>query len=204
MGRFKINDRHVAFANAIAAGMDHYKAYQEYMSPGKKAKRMTASANASVLLKRKEIKDLVDRARKEREAAITGVMLREVGKEFSTTLLTVDELDNFNSAVIQGLVSVEEIVPTYTVNETLDDQGKVIKRSKTRSFVKITRPPNIREKQASVQELYKRFGNYAPSRLFAGVGRVNDEGDIENVERFIILSNGDRIPLNQEPKAISK
>lgn len=199
MGKFKVSDKHVAFVNAIAGGMTNYEAYQQFMSPGKKAAKMTAAKNASVLLKRPQMKELLARTIREREQAITGVITRNIAKEFSTILLNVDELDAYHSAIVQGLVEVEEVVPQFTVNEILDGQGKVIKRQRVQSFVRVKRPPNIREKQISIDALYKRNGNYAPSRLFAGVGRVNDEGDIENVERYIILSNGEKLPLLPTP-----
>lgn len=199
MGKFKVSDKHVAFVNAIAGGMNNYEAYQQFMSPGKKAAKMTAAKNASVLLKRPEMKELLARTIREREQAITGVITRNIAKEFSTILLNVDELDAYHSAIVQGLVEVEEVVPQFTVNEILDNEGKVVKRQRVQSFVRVKRPPNIREKQISIDALYKRNGNYAPSRLFAGVGRVNDEGEIENVERYIILSNGDKLPLLPTP-----
>lgn len=191
MGKFKINDRHIAFANAVAGGMEQYKAYIEFMSIGKKAKKMTASANASGLMKRHEIKSLIEQASKARAEAITGVMSRNVAQEFSTILLTVDELDSFHSSVVQGKIEVEEVVPVYT--NSYDKAGRITQR--TTSFMRVKRPPNIREKQISVQELYKRGGNYAPSRLFAALGAVNEEGELANVERVVVLSSGEKLPL---------
>lgn len=191
MNKFRVKDQHVAFCNAIAAGMDKYKAWQEYMSPGKKAGKMTAAANASKMLKRPEIKALIVQAQKARNAEITGQMLREVGKEFSTTLLTVDELDAFHSAVVQGLVEVEEVVQVYTNEYSKDGRLK----TRTASFMRVKRPPNVKEKQTSVDALYKRFGNYAPSRIFGAFAKANEEGELEQVERVVMLSTGEKIPL---------
>lgn len=196
MSKFRVNDRHVAFVNGIAAGMDDYKAYQQYMSPGNKAGKMTAAANACKLLKRPEIKELLANARKARNEAITEVATRNIGKEFTTVPLTLDEMDAFHYAVIQGLVEVEEVVPQYAYSEVLNEAGKVIKRQRTQTFVRVKRPPNIREKQFSLDYLHKRQGNYAPTKMLGAFGKVNDDsGELENVERYVMLSNGEKILL---------
>jgi len=196
MAKFKINDRHVQFCNAVAGGLELYKAYQEHMSPGKLAKRMTAAVHASRLMKQPEIVQLIDKARAARGEAITAEITRNVAKEFSeTTLLTVDELDKYHCAIVQGLVEVEDVVQVYRWTDILDKNGQVVKRTKEANFMRIKRPPNIREKQISISELYKRNGNYAPSKIFGAMGKVNDEGEVENVERFVILSDGSKIPM---------
>ena len=192
MANFKINDRHIAFCNAIAGGMKDFQAYIEFMSPGKKAKKGTAAAHASRLLKRPQIQQLIEQARKARAEAITGEAARIVAKEFSTTLLTVDELDAYHSAVVQGLVEVEEVVPVYT--NTYDKAGRIVSRQT--SFMRVKRPPNIRERQISIAELYKRQGSYAPSKLFGAFAKAKEEdGEQEIVERFVLLSTGEKIPL---------
>lgn len=195
MAHFKINDRHVAFCNAVAAGMEQYKAYQQYMSPGKKAGKMTAAANSYKLMQRPQIIEMIDRVKAAREAEITGVMTRDIGKEFSAITLTTDELDSFHYAVIQGIVEVEEVVPQWTTREVYDKAGMLKGRERVQSFVRVKRPPNVKEKQASVDAIYKRFGNYAPSRLFGAIKNINDEGELENVQRMIVFSNGEKMPL---------
>jgi hypothetical protein len=196
MGKFKINDRHVAFCNAIASGMDNYKAYQEYMSPGKKAGKNTASVNANALIKRPAIQELIEQARKARAEAITGEMTRVLAPEFSTLILLPEELDAFHSAIVQGKALVEEVVPVYKWTETFDKNGNLIERKKEANFVSVKRPPNVREKQISIDALYKRGGHYPAIRLFGAFKNLgNDDVPEELVERVVLLSNGEKIPL---------
>lgn len=195
MAKFKIKDKHIAFINAIATGMTASTAYIEHMAVNPKVTKASANVTASRLLSRPEIKDLLQRTRLKHEETITGLVSRQIAAEFSTPVLTVSELDAFHSAIIQGKINVEEVIPVYKWVEIVNDQGKVVKRVKEANFMKITRPPNIREKQISIDAMYKRQGSYAPSKLFAAVGSVNDEGDLENVERMVVFSDGSTKPL---------
>lgn len=194
MGKFQTNDKHVAFCNAVAGGMDAYKAYIEYLSPGKKATKRTAAPHASKLMKRPEIQQLINQAKRIRGEEIIRTSARVVAQEFATTILTVEEMDSFHSAIVQGLVQVEEVIPVY--KNTYDDKGRI--KTRESNFVRVKRPPNIRERQISISELYKRNGNYAPAKLLGAFGKVNEEtGDMENVERFVIFSDGSKVPLLQ-------
>jgi hypothetical protein len=191
MAVFKLTDNYIAFAHAVAGGMDAYKAYIEHIARNKKVKKKSASAIASKLMARPLIQDVIVKARAAREAAIISNTARVVAKEFSTTILTVGEMDAYHCAIIQGMVQVEEVVPTFAFE--YDKEGRVIKRS--RSFVKVQRPPNIREKQISISEMYKRLGSYAARKFLGAIGNINDEGELQNVERFVILASGEKIPL---------
>jgi hypothetical protein len=197
MAKFKITDKYVAFANAIAGGMDQYKAYIKFVAVKKTVTKGSAMVRSSRLALRPEIQQIICKAREARGEAITQVIAREVAEEFRTTHLTVDELDSWHYAVIQGKIMIEEVVPQITYNEILDKEGKVVQRQRTQNFVRVLRPPNVREKQISVDAIYKRYGNYAPSRLFAGIKNLDNDGAEENVERVVLLSDGSTIPLLQ-------
>lgn len=194
-GKFKLNDKHIAFANAIAGGMDQQDAYIKFIATRPDISKGTAATNASGLMKRKEVREVVDRAKAARELEITGIAVRNIPQEFKTSVLTTDELDGYHSAIVLGLVEVEELIQVYNWVETYDKKGNMIGRTRQAQVMKVPRKPNIREKQISMDALFKRTGSYAPSRLFAAIGKINDEGDIENVERFVLLSNGEKIPL---------
>src|SRR5690606_17903183 len=155
-GKFKITDKHIAFANAIVEGMDAYKAYQNHISPHNKAKKTTAGSHATVLMRRPEMQQLINETRRIRGEEIIRTTARAVAKEFSTTMLTLDEMDAYHSAIIQGLVEVEEVVQVYRWTDVLGEDGKVKKRVKESNFVRVKRPPNVREKQISISELYRR------------------------------------------------
>lgn len=195
MGYFKVKDKHLKFAMAIAAGKPQHEAYVEFIAVNKACKLNTAKNKGSVLAKRPQIQKLVQNYRDEKNKAIAKITTREIGKEFFATLLTTDELDNFHCAIIQGQVMVEEVIPVYTYEEILDGEGRIVKKVRKPSFMKVTRPPNVREKQISVDALFKRRGNYAPTKLFGAIGRVNEDGEVENIERFVLLANGEKIPL---------
>lgn len=191
MGNFKLTDKYIAFAHAVAGGMDAYKAYTEHVATKKKIAKSSAKASSSKLMSQPLIQELIVKARVARENAIIANTARVVAKEFSSTILTVDEMDAYHCAIIQGMVLVEEVVPSFSFE--YDAEGRVIKRS--RSFVKVTRPPNIREKQISISEMYKRLGSYAARKFFGAIGNINEEGELQNVERFVILASGEKIPL---------
>jgi hypothetical protein len=197
MGKFKVTDKYVAFANAIAGGMDQYKAYIKYVAVKKDCTKGNAMVRSSRLALRPEIKAIIEKARGERSDAITQVIAREVAEEFKTTHLTVDELDSWHYAVIQGKVMVEEVIPQWTTTEIFDKQGNVVQRQRVQNFVRVSRPPNVREKQNSVDAIYKRNGDYAPSRLWAAMKNVDDPAGEENVQRVIMLSDGSTVPLLQ-------
>lgn len=195
--KFKLLDKHVAFCNAVVAGEDHWKAYLKFISPRKDAKRTTSQVNASKLMKRPQIKACIKRIQKEREEHITEANLALIPKEFTTTALTIDQMDSFHYSVALGLTMIEEHVVVYRVEEILNQDGKVAKRVRIPNIQKYLRAPNVREKQISIAEIYKRFGSYAPSKL-AGWFKTqpgNEDDPGENVERFVLLSNGDKIAI---------
>ena len=195
MGKFKITDKYVAMVNAIAGGMEQWQAYKEHVATIKNPKKSSCSVQSTKLMRRPEMKDLLQKARIARGEAITQVIARSVAEEFSTTHLTVDELDSYHYAIIQGKVLIEEVVPTWTSTEVLNKEGKVVQRQRTQNFVRVSRPPNVREKQISIDAIYKRKGDYAPSRFFGGIKNMNDDPAEDNVERVILLSNGETVPL---------
>lgn len=177
--------------------MDQTDAYLQHYS-NKGTKRRSATFQASKILGRPAVQDLLKQAREQRALAVKLEMDKQqkvYAKEFLEKVLTVDHLDSFHSSVIQGLVEVEEYVPVYTVEEVLDLAGNVIKRIRKPGLLPTKRKPNIREKQISVDALYKRNGNYAPGKLLGAFANVNDDGELENVKRFVIMANGERVPL---------
>lgn len=200
MSVFKLTDKYIAFANDVAAGKLHYQAYIDNVAKNKrKVTKVSAKSSATKLVNRPEIQAIIEKARAARTEAIVNSSARKVGKEFSAVILTIDELDSFHHAVVQGLVEVEEVVPTYT--STYDKDGKLL--NKVTSFVRVMRKPNVREKQISVAEIYKRGGHYAPNRFMGAFGRLGGDQDdeLENVERFVILASGEKIPLlTDKPK----
>lgn len=201
-GKFKLQDKHIAFANAIAGGMQQQDAYIKFIATRPNISKGTAATNASGLMRRKEVQEVINRAKAAREAEITGVAVRNIPKEFTTPVLTTDELDAYHSSIILGIVEVEELIQVYNWVETYDKKGKLVGRTRQAQVMKVPRRPNVREKQISIDALFKRFGSYAPSRFFGALKNLNNDGDIEeNVERFVLLSNGEKIPLLTDAKA---
>jgi len=187
------------FVNAVATGMEQTEAYLQHIAKPHCSKR-SATETASKILAKPKVQDMLIKARQEHELVLKLEMEKSrkvYAKEFMEKVLTVDHLDSFHSSVIQGLVDVEEFVPVYTVEEILDSTGtRVVKRIRKPGLLPTKRKPNIREKQVSVDALYKRFGNYAPSKVLGAFGQVPDDGgELQNVKRFIILANGERVPL---------
>lgn len=197
MAKFVLRDDYIAFATDIAAGKDQYKAYLDHVATRKNIAKQSAMVNASRLMARPEIQAIIKRAQQARETEIVKITSREIAKEFSAILLETTELDAFHCAIIQGQVQVEEVIPMYNWEDILDVKGNVIKRIRKATFVKVTRPPNVREKQISVDALYKRRGEYAPSKLMGWFrGGPNQEPDeLQNAEMVVVLSTGERLIL---------
>lgn len=194
--KFKLLDKHIGFCNAVVAGEDQYKAYVKHISPRKNCSKKTAQANSTDLMKRPEIKACIARIQKEREEHITQANLSLIPKELTTAALTIDQMDAFHYSVIIGLAQVEEHVVVYRVEEILNEEGKVAKRIRYPNIQKYFRAPNVREKQASISEIYKRLGSYAPTKMLGAFGRVPDGEEGEQLlDRFVVLSNGEKLPI---------
>lgn len=205
MAKFKLNDKHIALVNAIAGGTTAQVAYLQHMAVNPKCSLQSAAVTVSRLLKRPDMKELLQRTRRAREDAITGQITRTLAAEFKGIVLTADEMDSFHSAVIQGFVEIEEVIPVMNITEDVDDNGKVTKRRKQTNFMRVKRPPNVREKQISVDALYKRFGHYAPNKFYGAFKNMDNDDPGENVERYVMLSNGEKLlmPSEPQPKTLS-
>lgn len=192
----KLTDKHLAFAMDVVQGMPQERAYVKHFATRPNIKRSTAASNANKIMRASKMKQLVERLKKERVEAVVTEQARVIGKEFSTNILTVDEMDSFHSSVIQGLVMVEEIVQVYYTKDIFDKRGKFVRRDRVPKLERIKRLPNIREKQASVDALYKRGRHLPIGGMFAfGMKTAGEDGEVEKVERFVVLSNGERVKL---------
>lgn len=206
MVNIEISDKHVAFAYMIAAGEPAYKAYLKHVTK-EKITNASARSRACRLLKFPEIQDLVNKAREQRVNTLTKVnneilaekaieAAEQLPPEFFGIALSVENLDQLHYSIIKGNVQVEAVYPVQRIEETVDERGRVIKRTKSISFQKVKRNPTIRERQASIDALYKRFGSYAPVKGAIGFGKLGPEDEAEgDVKRYIVLSNGEKIPF---------
>lgn len=196
----KITDRLIHFVNAVAGGMDQGKAYLQYYTHNKGILLNSAKSKASLLLAKSYIKELLKNAKETRTVAIAEAVkegIRTVAKEFSAIMLTVEEMDAFHSAVIQGQLEMIENVTVYTWTDFMDDKGRVIRRERTAGIMKATRPPNIKEKQASIDALYRRKRAY-PAYIPFGGEAIAGGGDIKIVN-VVMLADGSKVPLFQNP-----
>lgn len=185
----KNSDRLHAFVQAVAAGDPQYKAYIDHYSTKKDIKETTARFNSSKLIAKSHVKNLLIKAIEARDNAIIKHSAVEVAKEFTVKMLTVEELDSWHCAVIQGLVMMEETIPIYNWIDLKNKNGIVTKRVRNTSFQTIKRPPNIREKQISVDALYRRKKAY-PSPFTP----VDPDGS-EKVIDYVMLADGSLQPL---------
>lgn len=185
----------IAFVNAVASGMDQYKAYLEFIAKKKTIKKDSATSRASKLLRQSNVVQLLNQAIANREIAMKqalSVRAEEVAKEFCSQNLTIEELDSFHTAVIRGIVEVEENVAVYTWNEFVDENGKVYKRTRTAGIMKAKRPPNVREKQISVDALYRRRKAYPAVNPF---GPKEEDGSEGEAIPYIILADGSELKM---------
>lgn len=183
----------LAFVSAVANGMDQGKAYTQFLAKKKTLKPTSAVARASRLLRRPEINKMYDEAIEVRKKVVSEVIKeqsRVLAREFSAIQLTTDELDSFHSAVIQGQVEMIENIVVYTWQEELDELGNVVKRIRNAGIMKATRPPNIKEKQASVDALYRRRKAYPAVSGF----KTPEDGEEEIVD-YILNADGSKTLL---------
>lgn len=176
--------------------MNQSDAWLKFMATSKKTTRQTATPCASRLMKQPLMIKLIEELRQKKIDALSQEVV-QLAKEFKVSILEDSNLDAFHSAVIQGMVQVEEVVPVVNYTDTVNSRGQVVQRHRTTSFMRVTRQPNIREKQISIDALYKRRGSYAPGKLFGAFKNMGGDGDEggDVIERFIILSNGTKIPM---------
>lgn len=190
-GKFKVADKHIAFANAVAAGEFQNIAWLKFIG-AKGTKKTVANVKASELMKRPEIQALVRKAQDQRAVAIIEENLKLLPEEFKTAALSVEQIDSLHYSIMKGMVEVEELVPVVTIYK--DDKGR--ETSRTTVMHKVKRKPNIREKQVSADAIYKRFGSYAPSRVAGMFKNVGDDDDGDgSVQRFLLLSNGNKLEM---------
>lgn len=201
MRNIVITDKHHGFTQAIATGLEGYKAYKQFIAKGK-VKDATARSAASKLLAYPEIQELLEVKRKQRITAIEQAnnnvikkaaqeAVESLSPDFFGIALTTDNLDQLHYNIVKGLVEVEEIFPVKKITK---QGGKVVEE--TVSFERIMRKPTIRERQASIDALYKRFGSYAPVKGAFGFGKLDNENEGEdNAKRFVVLSDGTKIPF---------
>lgn len=189
----KQTDKLLSFVNAIASGMDRYKAYIRFYAKNPKIKPSSARSCAAILLGKAHVQDLLTKALEVRKTVIPEIMeqqARTVGKEFAAIQLTTEEMDNFHSAVIQGQVEVVENITVYTWTDILDGKGKVIRRERRAGVMKATRPPNIKEKQVSIDALYRRRKAYPAAIPFG----KDDDAEGMTID-FIMMADGTKQPL---------
>lgn len=182
--------RYLSFITAVANGQDQYKAYLDHVATRKDIKEETARTNATKLLSQPNIRKQLEEMKAKIQTAMIENTARAVSKEFAATALTVAELDAFHCSIVRGEVEVEEVIPVYNWQDILNAEGKVVKRVRQAAFMRVKRPPNIRERQVSVDALYRRKGSYAKGFP----GQDPNDGD-ENVQRVVILSDGSKLEL---------
>lgn len=202
MAKFELTDRIFAFCTKVAGGEYAYKAYLQHVAT-KKISEASAKASSSKLMTHPEVQDLIEKLKAERQDKLTEVnrelttqaikeTMEVLPPEFFGLALTVENVDQLHYSIIKGMVEVEDVLPVKRKTYTKD--GKLTEE--TVSFMRVKRKPNIRERQASMDALYKRWGSYAPGKHLHGFGKTGEDDDGEgNVQRFILLSDGTKIPF---------
>lgn len=191
----QLTNKHIEFCREFMASNSATDAYSKAF---KNKNRRSCSVAASYLLtKRPEIKELIEKMRRDKEQQLIAFKEKEL-QDLKQQVLSEIELDFFHSQVLRGQMLVEEV---YQVREYVpvqkDQLGQLVPGTGrwAVTFKKVTRPPNIREKQISADMLYRRKGSYAPLKI-RPIGIEDGDGEeSENEERVLILSNGERIPF---------
>jgi hypothetical protein len=192
-----LNEKQLEFCkNYVSSG----SAADAYKKAYKCKNVSSCRTNGSKLLKKEDVQTFIDKLRRAKEEQIIAGRKKEI-EDLKEQVLHEIELDVMHSQICRGAMLVEEI---YQVREYVpvqkDDSGQLVPGSGrwAVTFKRVTRAPNIREKQISSDLLYKRKGSYAPLKIRA-TGGANDadieDADSQPEERYIILSNGNRLPF---------
>lgn len=189
-----ITKRHIDFAKVYVQTLSPADAYQKaYKHKDRNYCRIAAHG----LLKKPEIKGLIDKFRIEQDQLVSEGRKKAL-EDLKDQILTDIELDYFHSQVLRGQLMVEEVFQVREYVPTQYDKAGGIIPGTGRwavTFKKVQRKPNIREMQFSAAELYKRKGSYAPLKIRPVTGANDPEDEDEQPQRFILLSNGERLPF---------
>ncbi len=188
--------KHKEFCKLIAE--NEFSATEAYCRSFNTTNRKTAAPCASRLLEKKEILDEIEKFKEEKSKLANEIALASKAQaitEMKAQILNDIELDYFHSQVVRGEVEIEELWPVREyIPLTKDDprSGRWLV-----SFKKVKRLPNVREKQISASELYKRMGSYATPKAKLFIEDDRDERDKTPKQDVIILSDGTTIPFPQ-------
>ncbi len=185
-----IKQHHIEFCRQYAlTGL----AKDSYMHVFKSKKDRSASASASALLKRPEMQQLIQEFRDNRQQELEKSRTAEI-KELEKQVLSNIELDYFHSQVVRGQITFPDIVQVREYRSILDKAGNVVGGEWKTELRSVNRAPNIKERQRSAAELYKRFGSYKQPGKTTDFEDTPDANNTEapEVVRYIVLSTGER------------
>lgn len=186
----KLRGRHYDFARHVVENNNPMAAYKKFY---KCKNNNVASAGSTKLVKRPEIQELIVTMQRDKEAMIKQARSEELEK-MKDQIISEIELDKFHTDVLRNDISVEEIIvmreftPAHKDGKGNDIPGRWISAIK-----KIQRAPNLREKQISADQLFKRKGSFAAVKVKAEV----DLSDNRETTRLIKLSDGSTLPMPQ-------
>lgn len=156
--------------------------------------RRSASAKACMLLKKPEIKKQVEDFRKEKQDSLDKA-LEEQAEKIKKGICSITELDFYHSQIIRGELLTPTIMPVRVFRNNYNEAGQLVSSGWDVELREVMVAPSVRDKQRSMDALYKRAGAYrqlAPAK----------EDDFEEKEAgesvegdYIILSTGEKLQL---------
>lgn len=195
----KLTQRHRQFCREyVACGI----AVQAYQKAFRNKNYRSCAACASRLIYLPEIVEYIEKVKRDEEARLIQLRQSDLTR-MKEQVLTEIELDFFHSEVVRGNIDVEEMT---TVKEYIplqrDISGEIVPSTGNWTTVirSFKRKPTLRERQISAVQLYLRKGSYAKTQLppidsddFPGNEALDRSRT--KVENFVILSNGNKIPI---------
>lgn len=193
----KLTRQHKDFCAEYLESTNATESYHRVFKP---KSRNTSKSNSCKLVQKPEIKAYIEKLQKDKHD-VTERAKELAADNLKDKIISETELDYFHTQVMRGEIMVEEVYPVREYipiqrndkNEILAGTGKWII-----SFKKITRAPNIRERQLSASELYRRKGSYSPTKFKAEIEDAQGKEDATDKTNFIILSDGSKIPLDDD------
>lgn len=177
----KVKEKYQVFIDAYTAnGGDEQKAYQ---SAYPKANPDSARVRGYKLLQKPEVQQEIVKLSKKLVTASEQLAVSELADEFKGKLLDF----NRKREILREIAEGNCLIP---VKKPYFNAGK--KKFET---VDMLEQPSHAARLKAIEIDNAMTGDVAPSKLFAAVKNVNEEGDLENATRWIVLSNGEKIAM---------
>lgn len=198
----QLTEKHIQVIKKFIETGEQAASYSAFMGRKKPESDKVAASN---FFKRPEVKKMLKLLQDAKEKGIVSATEKVYADLYAKEIASELELDIFHTKVVRGQIEVQEVFAVkekMIVNKLVN--GKLVPLVEEKVlFKRVQRLPTIKEKQYSAAELYKRSGSYKPFKVKVSDNQDDQEAaeqakgnQVETVERFIVLSNGEKLKMH--------